>query len=58
MMYLYIFKDGEVKHARFKPCEDDLENVDNGFLDIIDITNPENPLDYYDGEWHVLESAD
>lgn len=57
-MYLYIFEDGEIKKSGAIPCGDDLQNVDNGILDIIDISDPRNPLQYYNGDWHDLESAE
>jgi hypothetical protein len=50
-MYIVIFEDGAVtKTNRIDEC--DLSAADGGIIDIIDITNPEDPQRYYvDGEW-------
>jgi len=55
-MYLYIFEDGEVKTAS-SFCDTDKESVDAGAIVVIDIES-KPPMNYYDGEWHILESAD
>ncbi len=57
-MYIYIFKDGTIKKAT-SVTEDDMANVEDGILDILDITGCRNPkylvcLD----EWDDIESAD
>jgi len=32
--------------------------VDDGVLDIIDISDPERPMEYYQGEWFPVDSID
>ena len=55
-MYLFIFEDMEIKKGT-AVMQGDFDAVDAGILDIIDISK-EEPLKYYDGKWHDLESAD
>lgn len=55
-MYIYIFEDGEFKKVA-QTHEDDFESVRNRDLEIIDISDPKNPL-YYTGEsWDTLEEG-
>ncbi len=55
-MYLFIFEDGEVFKAKYI-TEGDFDSVDTGILDIIDITDANNPVMYEYGEWHEVEAA-
>ena len=49
-MYLYFFSDGEITQIDTIQ-EDDLQAVDNGDLQIIDISDPKRPKEYYEEEW-------
>ena len=49
-MYLYFFSDGEITKIDTIQ-EDDLQAVDNGDLQIVDISDPKKPKEYCDGEW-------
>jgi len=57
-MYIYIFEDGSVKKSSTYSDEDAV-SVGDGILDVIDISNPDNPI-AADGEggWLELVSAD
>jgi len=46
-MFLYVFEDGDVA-VRAALREGDLQSVENGFLQIIDISDPAAPV-YLDG---------
>lgn len=52
-MYIFIFEGGEVI-VRPTCQPEDLESCDADILSIIDIENPERPLDYFDGKWNPL----
>lgn len=43
-MYLLIFKDGSIMKSE-KLSDDDKLSVDSGCMQVIDISNPLNPLD-------------
>jgi hypothetical protein len=52
-MYLLSFGDGEI----FKIDELDdgvLPAADDGIVDVVDISDPLNPLHYYGQEWHSV----
>ena len=49
-MYLYFFSDGEITKIDTIQ-EDDLQAVDDGNLQIVDISDPKKPREYYEGEW-------
>ena len=53
-MYLYFFTDGEITKIDTIQ-KDDLPAVDNGDLQIIDISDPGKPREYYEGEWIELD---
>jgi len=57
-MYLYIFEGGGTECSKFDPDEETLYDVDDGVLDIIDISDPERPMEYYQGEWFPVDSID
>jgi len=52
--YLYIFEDGSVKTSR-SVNDEDLKSTDDGYLEIIDITNPKEPLWHNAGDWLNIE---
>ena len=52
-MYLIIFEDG----SKFKSTEvsiEDQQRANDGYLSIIDISDPENPKEFFADDWHVL----
>ncbi len=51
-MYLFIFEDGAIKKSD-SVTQDDL---DSDYLQIIDISQPNNPVEYFDGEWQTIDS--
>lgn len=53
-MYLYIFEDCTVKYSTTFE-DDDRQACDDRMLDVIDL-HTENPKQYYDGEWHNIDS--
>lgn len=57
-MYILIFEDGTIKKAH-ELCNDDFVSVDDGILNIIDITYPSSPkYAVGDGTWEEIEDAD
>jgi hypothetical protein len=54
-MYLFMLDDGEIRRGSVIQ-EGDLSACDDGILDIVDISNPDNPLRYFDGKWQELEA--
>ena len=55
-MYIFIFEDGSFKKGE-TVLEDDLDAVESGILEIIDISG--EPKFYSgNGEWQDLESTD
>lgn len=53
-MYIFIFEDGSVKAGDIIQ-DGDLMAAENGILDIIDIRKPDEPKQYFDGEWQDVE---
>jgi len=52
-MYLVIFEDNTIQKG--EEIDDDLKQAaDDGICDILDISVPENPLQYGDDEWVEL----
>jgi len=57
-MYLFMFTlDGRVKKSRTLTAVD-IKSAENGFIEIVDISNPEKPLQYRDGSWNELDGYD
>ncbi len=56
-MYIVITEDGLVGSMK-SVSSDDLSSANDGLLDIIDISNPEKPVTYYDGKWNILETLE
>jgi hypothetical protein len=48
--YLIIFEDNDIKHAT-SVGQDELRSCDDGYLDVIDITDPLKPLYFLNGVW-------
>jgi hypothetical protein len=55
-MYIVIFEDGTMSHRETINSEL-LKEADNGVTDIIDISDPSDPLRYLDEGWCSLEAA-
>ena len=55
-MYIYVFEDGSVGKSK-EFADEDKESVDAGILEVIDISNPDNPVTYYNNKWHDLPGA-
>lgn len=53
-MFLLIFEDGEVKRTD-AIGEDDKQSADDGYIDIIDITESDSPKRFISGEWLEIE---
>lgn len=55
-MYIIIYEDGEIQSSQ--TCEDDLLlGADDGAIDLLDVSDPENPMRRWDGEWQPVESV-
>ena len=56
-MYLVIHEDGEV--FRRVTCPSALlKDADNGYVMVINITNPNDPREYYEKKWVKLDSLE
>jgi len=55
-MYLLIHEDGSLQTAE-KLEEDIFKSADDGYVDIIDVSNKE-PLQYYENEWHKIDNIE
>ncbi len=53
-MYLFIFEDGTIKYKTGTIDNEDFESADVGILNIVDISYPRQPKEYYKDEWHEL----
>ena len=57
--YISVFEDGFVQYWSGDIPDVLLESADVGLYDVIDITDPSNPLQYVgDGEWEEMTAAD
>jgi hypothetical protein len=56
-MFLIIFEDGEVKRAAHL-SEGDEQSAEDGYLDLIDISDPTSPKRFISGEWGEVEELD
>ena len=57
-MYIFIFEDSTIlKNDKYDP--EDIISIKDGYLDIIDITNPLNPLIYSrtNDSWELLKNT-
>ena len=55
-MYLFILEDGEILYGS-SYTQGDLDCSDDGILDIINISNSEQPKQYYKKYWHLIENV-
>jgi hypothetical protein len=53
-MYIVITEDGCIFSVK-NICNNDLDCSDAGVADIIDISNSDKPLRYFNKKWHNLE---
>lgn len=53
-MFLVIFEDGAIRKAE-EVSQDDVRSADDGLLDLIDISRPDDPRRYVEGGWHPLD---
>ena len=52
-MFLVILEDGSIlKQATVNA--DDLINCEEGYLNILDVSEGNNPLEYYQSAWHAV----
>lgn len=51
-VYLIIFEDGTIKYT-YDFSEDLCQSADDGYVDIVDITDPEMPLQYLPGKGFI-----
>lgn len=54
-MFLIIFEDGEIQSTR-EVSEDLTQGADDGLLDLLDVSDPENPMRWWDGEWQPVDA--
>lgn len=54
-MFLVIFEDGEIQSTR-EAGEDLTQGADDGVLDLLDVSDPENPMRWWDGEWQAVDA--
>lgn len=52
-MFLIILEDGEVRKTS-EVTSQDKKICDWGYIEIIDITDPEAPTTYYQDKWHKV----
>ena len=56
-MYIFIFKDGTIRKTK-SYTKEDIINVENNYLDIIDVTNPSKPLICFgEKSWVVVSNV-
>lgn len=55
--FIFVHEDGTAHHLK-RVTQDDMEAVDGGMLDIFDISIPDIPLYYGDGDWHELHQVE
>ncbi|MDE3023157.1 MAG: hypothetical protein KGI54_15125 [Pseudomonadota bacterium] len=56
-MYLIFDEDGTITKISFL-SKDDLQGAEDGYQSIIDISDPENPLEYDGGNWLEIDNAE
>lgn len=55
-MYLFIFEDGSKKLYE-SYSEDDASACDDGYIEIIDISVSNKPMQLFHGEWWPIEQG-
>ena len=56
VMYIFIFEDGSAEKSQIF-TEGDKISVSEGILEVIDISEPNKPVTYYNETWHDLEET-
>lgn len=56
-MYIFIFEDGTINKSRVFGDEEK-QAVEDGILDVVDISDSSWPEYYYKGKWVSVESAE
>lgn len=56
-MYLIIFEDGNITKTT-KINSDHIESCNDGYLDIVDITDRDHPKEYIDDKWREVDSEE
>jgi hypothetical protein len=56
-MYLVISADGSIQKTN-SVTEGDLDASEQGLQDVIDISDPEEPTIYIEGDWLEIETYD
>jgi hypothetical protein len=49
--FITVFEDGSLNFHKGEIPQEVLEAADDGLYDVIDITNPDDPLRYWDEGW-------
>ena len=52
-MYIVIFEDGTI-HKQKEITKEEYGSVEDGYLSIIDISDPNDPKEFYQDEWTSL----
>ena len=52
-MYILILEDGTI-HKQKEITKEEYGSVEDGWLSIIDISDPDDPKEFYQGEWIPL----
>lgn len=53
-MYLMIHESGDMVRIK-ELTENDISAADDGLVDLLDVSEADNPKRYDEGEWHELE---
>jgi hypothetical protein len=53
-MYLFIFEDGSVLQTD-RMSDEDKNAIHDGILEVIDISNGDKPVSFYNDKWHDVE---
>jgi hypothetical protein len=53
--YIAIFEDGTVSFLKDKLPDEIVSAADDGYYHLIDISNPDQPKEYCNGEWIMLQ---
>lgn len=52
-MYILILEDGTILKQK-EIAKQEYDSVEDGYLSIIDISDPDDPKEFYQGEWIPL----
>lgn len=53
-MYLIIFEDGSIQKTS-RVSTEDLDASEQGLQEVLDISDPEEPKIYIEGDWEEIE---